>query len=163
VERVEPGRDAGELSTLNQFLDAQRASAAAKLAGLTDAQARTRSVPASALTPGGVVKHLIATERWWFSLDFAALDVPEPGGGNYTGDFETGPEDTVDALLDRYTAECAASRAAIDGAALDDVSRSSDVPAFTLRYALVHMIEETARHCGHLDLLRESIDGARGA
>lgn len=54
-----------------------------------------------------------------------------------------------------------AFRQAIADAALDDVARSPD-SAFTLRYALAHLIEETARHCGHLDLLRESLDGLTG-
>jgi Protein of unknown function (DUF664) len=61
-----------------------------------------------------------------------------------------------------YEAECERSRRAIAGQELDTVAKSEGME-FTLRYALAHMIEETARHCGHLDLLRESIDGVRGS
>jgi uncharacterized protein DUF664 len=64
-------------------------------------------------------------------------------------------------IVDAYLAECDRSRRMIADAALDDLARGPDM-AFTLRYALAHMIEETARHCGHLDLLRERIDGSTG-
>lgn len=63
-------------------------------------------------------------------------------------------------MLRRET-ECERSRKVIDSADLDDVAQVEGM-AFKLRYAMVHMIEETARHCGHLDLLRESIDGVTG-
>jgi Protein of unknown function (DUF664) len=161
MDRTEPPRQAGELRTLTAFLDFHRATALRKVAGLTGEQARSRPVPASALTPLGVVKHLAATERWWFSIDFAGLDVPPPGPEG-DGNFDLTPADTVAAVCARYAEECAASRAAIEGAGLDDVSKGTGVPPFSLRYALVHMVEETARHCGHLDLLREAVDGVRG-
>ena len=70
-------------------------------------------------------------------------------------------EDSLTELIDAYAAECERSRAVVTGATLDDRARA-DGNAFTLRYALAHMIQETARHCGHLDLLRESIDGQTG-
>ena len=63
--------------------------------------------------------------------------------------------------MEEYERECERSRGAIAGASLDDMAKGADME-FNLRYALVHMIEETARHCGHLDLLREVTDGATG-
>jgi hypothetical protein len=109
-----------------------------------------------------VVKHLSGVERFWFSIDFAGLDVeyPWPEDDRH-GAFALAPGDTVAGLVSEYESECERSRRAIEGAALDDVARGKDM-TFVLRYALTHMIEETARHCGHLDLLRESIDGQRG-
>ncbi|MEU4382471.1 DUF664 domain-containing protein [Micromonospora echinofusca] len=71
------------------------------------------------------------------------------------------PEDSLAEILEAYQAECARSSAVVAGAALDDRARAADV-SFTLRDALAHTIQETARHCGHLDLLRESIDGQAG-
>lgn len=162
VERRQPDEAVGEFETLTQRLDFLRASAVRKAAGLTDEQAFARPVPASDLTVGGVTKHLTCTERWWFSIDFAALDVPWPWPDDDPhGCFPIRDDDTIDGIIDEYVAECERSRSAIAGASLDAMAKGDDMH-FNLRYALTHMIEETARHCGHLDLLRESIDGATG-
>ncbi|GIF19286.1 putative damage-inducible protein DinB [Actinoplanes tereljensis] len=159
--RVRPAQDAGERKTLTTLLDFLRGTVVAKVAGLTDEQAFGRSVPASTLTPAGLVKHLTGVERFWFSIDFADHDLPEPWTDEEPGAFAIAPGDTLADLVDAYRAECARSAAVIADAALDDRARA-DGQSFTLRYALAHMIEETARHCGHLDLLRESIDGEVG-
>lgn len=162
TERRRPTETGTEHETLTEMLDFLRATVVHKVTGLTDEQAARRSVPASALTPAGVVKHLTAVERFWFSIDFADLDVPHPWPeDNRHGAFALDPTDTVTGLVAEYEAECERSRQAIAGASPDEVARASDM-SFVLRYALTHMIEETARHCGHLDLLRESIDGKRG-
>jgi hypothetical protein len=115
-------------------------------------------VPPSTLTPAGIIKHMIIVERWWFSIDFADNGAPEPEPG---GQFELEPGDTLDGLVAEYQAECERARKAVEGESLDELSRGKDVH-FTLRYAYLHMIEEYARHCGHLDLLREVIDGETG-
>jgi len=162
VARTRPPEDGAERETLTGLLDFLRATVVNKVAGLTDEQAFGRPVTASALTPAGLVKHLTGVERFWFSIDFADHDLPwpwseqEPHGG-----FRLDPDDTLAELVEAYQAECARSSAAIADAALDDRARAEG-NSFTLRYALAHMIEETARHCGHLDLLRESIDGQTG-
>lgn len=162
AQRVRPTESGTERQTLDQMLDFLRATVVAKAAGLTDEQAVVRSVPASELSVASLVKHLTGTERFWLSIDFAGLDVPWPWtDDDMHGNFPIAPSDTVASLVSDYETECGRSNAAIAGAVLDDVARSDGMD-FTLRYALVHMIEETARHCGHLDLLRESIDGARG-
>jgi hypothetical protein len=156
--RTRPATDTGEVTMLAEMMDFLRATVVHKVSGLSDADAFTATVPPSTLTPAGVVKHLTIVERWWFSIDFANADVPEPEPG---GQFDIEPGDTLAALVDAYVAECERSRQAIAGESLDELARGKDV-YFNLRYALVHMIEETARHCGHLDLLRECIDGETG-
>ncbi len=162
VERRQPDQAADERATLEQRLDFLRASAVRKAIGLTDDEAFSRPVPASDLTIAGVIKHLACTERWWFTIDFAGVDVPWPWPEDDPhGCFPLAPDDTIDAIIDDYVAECERSRSSIDGAPLDAMAVGDDMH-FSLRFALTHMIEETARHCGHLDLLRESIDGATG-
>jgi len=162
VERHNPIKDGSELETLTGVLDYLRATAVNKVAGLSDEQAFSRPVESSELTPAGVVKHLAAVERWWFSIDFAGLDVTWPWTHDDPhGGFPLAPTDTLAQIVNDYLAECERSRQAITGAGLDDRARG-DGMTFKLRYALTHMIEETARHCGHLDILREKIDGARG-
>ncbi len=162
VARQQPDEAVDERATLIQRLDFLRASAVRKAVGLNDVQAFSNPVPASDLTIAGVVKHLACTERWWFTIDFAGLDVPWPWPDHDPhGCFPIRPGDTIDAIIDDYVAECERSRASVDSASLDAMASGDDMH-FNLRYALTHMIEETARHCGHLDLLRESIDGTAG-
>jgi hypothetical protein len=153
----------GEQEMLPGMLDFLRATVVHKVTGLTDEQARRAPCVPSTMTPLGLVKHLTATERWWFSIDFADLDVPPPWPESEArmDGFELADEDTVDSVLAGYQAECAASREVVAAAEFDDPATGA-VRGFNLRFALVHMIEETGRHCGHLDLLREALDGARG-
>lgn len=154
--------DGSEWDTLTSVLDFLRGTVVRKVSGLTDDQAASHPVPASALTPAGVVKHLTGVERFWFSIDFAGHDLPHPWPEDDPhGAFPLEPDDTVAGLLAAYEAECERSRRAIAGADLGARARGEGME-FVLRYALTHLIEETARHCGHLDLLRESIDGSRG-
>jgi hypothetical protein len=144
------------------MLDFYRATVVNKVAGLTDAQAFTASVSPSTLTPATVVKHLAGTERFWFSIDFANLDVTWPWPeDDLHGNFRIEPGDTLAAVVADYVEECESSRRAIVDADLEDSARGDGMD-FTLRFAILHMIEETARHCGHLDLLREAADGAVG-
>jgi len=162
VDRVRPLDAADERATLSSLLDFLRDTVVNKVAGLTDEQAFSRSVPASALTPAGLVKHLTGTERFWFAIDFAAQDIEWPWpDDNPHGGFALSSDDTLPALVAAYQAECARARTVVAAAALDDLARGEGM-TFNLRFALTHMIEETARHLGHLDLLRESIDGSTG-
>ena len=162
IARIRPAEDTDERGTLTGLLDFLRATVERKLAGLTDEQASARPVHPSALTPGGIVKHLTAVERFWFAIDFASLDVEWPWTEEDPhGCFPLDPGDTVDHLLASYRTECARSREITAASSLDERAHS-DGMSFTLRYALAHLIEETARHLGHLDLLRESTDGVVG-
>jgi len=147
---------------LESMLDFYRATVVNKVAGLTDAQAATATVSPSTLTATTVVKHLAGTERFWFSIDFAGLDVPWPWtDDDLHSNFRTEPGDTLAAVVADYVEECARSRRSVADAELDDRAHGEGME-FTLRYAMIHMIQETARHCGHLDLLREATDGAVG-
>ncbi|BCJ73394.1 hypothetical protein CS0771_29380 [Catellatospora sp. IY07-71] len=163
VVRTRPPEDGTERQTLTGMLDFLRATVLLKVAGLTDEQAFSRPVPASALTPAGLVKHLTGVERFWFGIDFAGLDLPWPWSAEQPhGGFPLAPDDTLADIVAAYETECARSRTVAEGAADLDERAHGEGNSFTLRYALTHMIEETARHCGHLDLMRESIDGQAG-
>ena len=162
VARTRPPEQGTERETLTGLLDFLRATVVNKVAGLTDEQAFGTPVPPSTLTPAGLVKHLAGVERFWFSIDFAGNDLPWPWTEeNPHGNFPLAPDDTLRHIVTGYIDECERSRQVITAAGLDDLARGAEM-TFTLRYALAHMIEETARHCGHLDLLRERIDGLTG-
>jgi Protein of unknown function (DUF664) len=162
VPRTRPPESGNERDTLIGLLDFLRSTVVNKVAGLTDEQAFGAAVPPSVLCAAGVVKHLTGVERFWFSIDFAGADLPWPWPEDDPhGNFPILAGDTLAAIVDAYVGECGQSRQAIRDAHLDDMARGQDMN-FNLRYALAHMIEETARHCGHLDLLRERIDGSTG-
>jgi uncharacterized protein DUF664 len=96
-----------------------------------------------------VVKHLTGTERFWFSIDFANLDVTWPWtDDDLHGNFRIEPGDTLATIVADYVKECGRSRRAVADTRLDDAARGEGMD-FTLRYAMIHMIQETARHCGH--------------
>jgi hypothetical protein len=162
LPRSRPIERGSERAMLESMLDFYRATVVNKVAGLSDAQSFTAAVPPSSLTPATVVKHLTGTERFWFSIDFADLDVAWPWtDDDLHGNFRIEPGDTLAALVADYVEECARSRLAILDADLEDAARGEGMD-FTLRFAMIHLIEETARHCGHLDLLREATDGVVG-
>ncbi|MBA2528451.1 MAG: DinB family protein [Euzebyales bacterium] len=162
VPRVRPPEDGSERETLTGLLDFLRATIVNKVAGLSGEQASRSPLAPSTLTPAGLVKHLTGVERFWFSIDFAGADLPWPWTeSDPHGNFRLTPGETLTQVVSDYLEECERSRLAIDDADLDDRARGPEM-TFTLRYALAHMIEETARHCGHLDLLRETIDGQTG-
>jgi len=149
-----------ERTMLEGFLDWNRAVAAAKVAGLTREEA-TRAATPTGLTLLGVVAHLAWVEDLWFTHRFRGG--PEPAR-DHPGSFVLDGTDTVESVAGAYAAACARSRAVVAGAGLDDVG-VSDHPIYgrvTLRWILVHLIEETARHAGHLDILREQTDGRTG-
>ncbi|MEV0118287.1 DinB family protein [Streptomyces sp. NPDC050844] len=153
---------------LADWLDFHRATLAMKCVGLEDAQTRIASVPSSSLTLLGLVRHLAEVERNWFQRVPAGQDVPpvyeDPAGG-----FTLDPEQTFAEALAVWRRETALSRELCEGRALDDIGRLSAREAavassdgVSLRWILVHLVEEYARHNGHADLLREGIDGVTG-
>ncbi|MGE0307818.1 MAG: DUF664 domain-containing protein, partial [Acidimicrobiia bacterium] len=110
--------------------------------------------------------HLALVEDSWFHQRFAGNDIGEPWSGvdwdaTPNWEFENAHLLTVDELREGYEAACERSRQAVGDRSLDEMSASTD-GVFTLRWALVHMLEETARHLGHLDILREITDGVTG-
>jgi uncharacterized damage-inducible protein DinB len=165
--RVDPEPSANERITLTEFLDWYRQTMAVKLDGLTDEQARVRLV-GSDTNLLGLVRHLTEVERNWFRRRVRGEDAPPrySPDADPDGDFHDGPGDTIAAALAAYDEECAISRAiTADTASLDELSavpiKGYDAPV-SLRWILVHMIEETARHAGHADIIRELIDGETG-
>ncbi len=140
---------------LTAFLDRYRETIIWKLQGLSKEQASRHLVP-SATTLLGVVKHLAFVERGWFQEDFAG----QAAEGDPETDFVIEPTDTIESILQLYQDEIANSRAIVARSSLDDLAHKAG--PHSLRWILVHMIEETARHAGHADILRELTDGAIG-
>ncbi len=153
-------RNGTEREMLDVFLDAQRATVVVKAEGLSDSDAARRLVP-SATTVSGVIRHLADVERSWFVEVFAGLPYDRQFGGdeNPDGEFDVTDQDSLTDIVADYGAACVQSRAAIADADLDDVAQDGPM---NLRWILLHMIEETARHAGHLDILREQLDGTTG-
>ena len=164
--RVRPPVDGDERTQLVGWLDLQRALVPWKCAGLTEADAHRAVLPSSPrMSMAGVVSHLRWTEHCWFEVVFAGA----PTSGNVQFD-ESRPEADMqvdDVPLDRlvadYAAQCARSNEIVAGHALDAVCRNEEYTSGVhLRWVLTHMLEETARHVGHLDAMRELVDGQRG-
>jgi len=155
----------GERETLEGFLDWYRAVVERKLEGLAPDDAKRVMTP-TGMSPLGVLKHLGWVERGWFRETFAGEDVEAIDiDGDNSAEFATGRDDTVDSVIAFYRAEVEQSRRICSGApSLDDVSarETSYREQVSLRWILVHMLEETARHAGHLDLMREELDGQVG-
>ena len=150
-----------ERQVLETFLDLYRDILRRKLAGLSDQEIRQRHVP-SQTTLGGLVKHLSAVEREWFQVVLAGR--PEDGADASAPDdgWTLSSDDTATSLLARYDRACAASRRIASGFSLDDGVPHPRLGQVSLRWIYVHMIEESARHVGHADILREQTDGATG-
>ncbi|MGH6655324.1 MAG: DinB family protein, partial [Actinocrinis sp.] len=143
----------GEKATLVAFLDYLREAVAVKVEGVADDAARRPGVR-SGTSLLGLLKHLAGVERVWFQWAFEGRD-PSPDL-----DMDPADSDTVASLLVDYRAAARRSNEII--AACDDLGRVSVRTERSLRWILVHMIEETARHAGHADILRERIDGLTG-
>ncbi|MEP1122979.1 MAG: DinB family protein [Ilumatobacter sp.] len=169
MQRTDPELQVDELTSLNQFLDFHRATFLSRIEGLDHEQANRRLAP-SQLTLASLAKHLAFVEDSWFQEDFLGQALPEPWAG---APFDADPDwelhsavddDPAD-LAELYRAACDRSRAAVESAeSLDVLSVRTDShgEAFSLRWIVLHLIEETARHNGHADLIRESIDGLVG-
>lgn len=165
---VEPVRRGGEHDTLFTFLEYFRSVLIRKAVGLTAEQLAAAIAP-STLTVGGLVKHMAFVEDHWFQHVLLGNEYPEPWCSadwdtSPDWEFDTAPDDPPATLLAQFDASISRSRVATASVTdLDTVAvRPSHGQPTTLRWILVHMIEEYARHCGHADLIRESIDGAVG-
>ncbi|WP_285481930.1 DinB family protein [Amycolatopsis sp. NBRC 101858] len=148
-----PRTGPGEKEVLRAFLDQLRAAVAAKAEGVPEPQARTPGVP-SGTSLLGLVRHLTHVERFTFLGERTA---------DWPGTFRPRPEETAAALLAGYRAAVEEANAVIDACSdlTEPVARRTGTPP-SMRWALVHMIEETGRHAGHADILRELIDGSTG-
>ena len=168
----EPQQLTAELRTLNEFLDQYRTVLIAKATGITDEQARRHAVEPSNLSILGLLRHMAEVERHWFRRillnesdipDFFAADGVSIGTAD--GDFEFPADATVSEGIKVLQQSIDESRAAIVGLSPEDMSgaiRPKTGAPVSLRWIMIHMIEEYARHCGHADFLRERIDGRKG-
>jgi len=170
--RPEPPVAADEAATLLGFLDFQRATLAWKCAGL-DAEALNATTAASTMTLGGLLKHMALVEQGWFSRALWGREHSEPWiGVDWKSDpdweWRTSAEDTPEQLRTLWQAMVDEARGCVAEALADGgldrlaVREFSDGSHPSLRWILCHMIEEYARHNGHADLLRESVDGQTG-
>jgi uncharacterized damage-inducible protein DinB len=168
MEAIDPDQVGDELTLLTQFLDFHRAVLVRKADGLTQSQLATRLGP-SELTLAGLLKHMALVEDNWFNRVLLGRDQPEPWASapwddDADWDFHSAADDPPEELFRLYQVACERSRAAVKEVGdLDALAvRKTRHGPISLRWILLHMIEETARHNGHADLLRESIDGATG-
>jgi uncharacterized damage-inducible protein DinB len=166
TERPRTPTTADERETLTAFLDWYRTTLSRKCAGLTAEQLAQRNVEPSTLSLLGLVRHMGDVERGWFRAfngedahdRYTSKDDPDGDFDNAAAD-----EEQVRDALDYWCAEIEHAREVAAAHELTDTFRHprSGNP-ISLRWILVHMIEEYARHCGHADFLRERIDGETG-
>ncbi len=163
IERTEPPFILPEREMLEAWLEYHRATLLWKCEGLKPDELRQRSVPPSSMSLLGLVRHMSEVERAWFRRGLAGEDAPGIyfSDTNPDGDFDD--VDTADLESDFacFREECERARKIASSLALDDTGTKHGKPV-PLRWVYVHMIEEYARHNGHADLLRETIDGAVG-
>jgi uncharacterized damage-inducible protein DinB len=165
---------ADERSALREFLGFHQSAFFAVSYGLTDEQARSRP-SVSALSIGGLVKHATGVQRTWMARVAAAPDAPPKDtrpfdeiAKEFADQHVTGPDETLDGLLRAFETQNAKSLQLVDTADLDAVVPvPKDIPwfprdleAWSVRWVILHVINELARHSGHADIVRESIDGA---
>jgi hypothetical protein len=163
--RPDPPMIADERTMLTVWLDYQRATLLWKCEGLDGVALARRGVPPSALSLLGLLRHMALVEWWWFDHIFTGSDTPEPISTveDHDADFNDLDASRSDADMTLFLEQCDLSRSIVAATeSLDTVSILIEKPPVSLRWIMVHMIEEYARHNGHADLLREQIDGAVG-
>ena len=153
-----------ERQALCGFLDQQRDALIRKIEGLSDEDAR-RAATVSSMSMLSLLKHAATWERRWFQVIAAGRVLP----GEWPGEdeerdstFDVADEDTVASVVAHYREQIAISRELVAGSDLGARVARTDLIDQNLRYVVIHMIEETARHAGHADIIRETIDGRRG-
>ncbi|WP_280297803.1 DinB family protein [Nocardia neocaledoniensis] len=151
--------DGGERALLENTLDRNREALVATLRGLSEQEARRRLV-ASLTTPISLVKHAAAAERIWFQRFWAGLDASECDGYSERdeGTFAVADDETVAEVIAEYERAGQRSREIAARFALDDTIDIPGEGTVSMRWTLLAMIEEFARHAGHGDILREQID-----
>jgi uncharacterized damage-inducible protein DinB len=150
------------------MLDYVRLTVHAKCVGLSDSDAGVAPLATSPLTSiSGLVSHLRWVEAHWVDVVFKGEEDRSPcTPEDPDREMRIGPERPIQELLDEYAAQCARNRELIMATDLDATSErpfQRDGKPMTLRWIVLHLIEETARHNGHIDLLREMADGVTGA
>jgi uncharacterized damage-inducible protein DinB len=151
-----------EKESLKVSLDRHRDAVLWKLEGLGDDDLRRPMVP-SGTSLLGLVKHLGSVEYGWFCETFGRDTEPLPFDENDPdSDMRARPDETTEDVLAFYGRARAAADRAIDELDVEDTGTAWFGETVTMRWVLIHMVEETARHAGHIDILRELIDGMAG-
>ena len=151
-----------EKESLRASLDRHRDVVLWKIEGLDD-EALRRPMTPSGTSLLGLVKHLGAVEYGWFCETFDRPTEPLPfDPDDPDADLRVRPDETTDEVVAFYRRARAAADAVIDELEVDDVGTAWFGETVSLRWVLIHMIEEVARHAGHLDILRELVDGGTG-
>jgi len=161
--------DADERIMLRQFLDFHRAVLERKASGLTTEQLLTPVLPSN-LTLGGLLMHMAGVEEGWFSEYLHDRPLGEPWIGidwEATPDWEleNAHRFSAEEMFGYFRAACERSRRIEAEAESLEILTAKELPnnrQWSLRWILVHMIEEYARHCGHADFIRQAIDGVVG-
>ena len=173
IERVDPPLVSDEATSLLAWLDFHRATLRRKAGGLAQEQL-ARTLPPSTLTLGGLVKHMALGESSWLSRVFLGRPMMAPFDtvdweADEDWDFHSAAQDTPEELAALHDASIAASdailREALAHGGLDSRSARPSRRTgehFDLRWIVTHLVEEYARHNGHADLIRESVDGETG-
>jgi uncharacterized damage-inducible protein DinB len=166
VKRTDPPGQADERTSLMAFLDFHRDTLMWKCEGLRDEQLRERPVPPSTMSLLGLVRHLTDVERGWFVRTFGGEPDAKPlyySDSDPDGDFDNTDTADVTEAFATWRSACEQSREIVKSApSLDDAVVTRRGETVSLRWIMLHMIEEYARHNGHADLFRERIDGATG-
>lgn len=154
-----------ERTILVQMLHYAQDTAVLKVSGLPEDLARTAPLPASPLmSPANILNHLRWVERSWLKHDlFGGEDDGPWSEEDPDAEFRQGSELPIEEVIELYEQEAARTRAVFAEIDLDTVRAGDRIrQPVTARWILLHLIEETARHNGHLDILRELADGAKG-
>ena len=164
VDRQSEPMTGDERAMLEGWLDWHRLTLLSKCAGLTADQLRKAAVEPSNLTLLGLVRHMAEVERSWFRTRAAGQDVGMLfcSETNPDGDFDDVEDSDAESDFATFRAEVDLARQAAAGLPLEHEFATSRVPAISLRWVYLHMIEEYARHNGHADFLRERLDGVTG-
>ncbi|MEU1086633.1 DinB family protein [Streptomyces sp. NPDC005892] len=166
-ELKRPPLQADERTALVGWLDLQRQILRWKCEGVSDEDARRPVVPTSpAMTMAGLVSHMRWTEHTWLEVAFLGGDKkanPAFDESREDADWVTEGRPLAE-LLAEYEAQCARSNEIVAAASLDDIGQHTGFHAggANLRWMLIHLIEETGRHAGHADIVRELLDGTKG-
>ncbi len=161
IERIKTPRSGSEKELLCAYLDYNRATLLHKISGLSEEDLR-RKVPPNGNSLLGLVKHVAYVERWWFQEVFSALTVAFPWTeADPDADFRVEENDTSADIIALFLSEVEKSRQITQELSLEDMSKRPDTN-FSLRWVMLHMLEEFARHNGQADIMRELIDGAVG-
>lgn len=161
--RPEPPYTGAELAQAEGFLDYLRATIVQKAQGLSEDDAHRAVLPSKLMTVAGLLSHLRWVEAYWFRTVLCG----EPDKAPYSkerpdGEFEDAAHLPTQQLIDEYEAECANSRAVTARTPLEDTRPFRNGSEINARWVVLHMIEETGRHAGHLDIIRELLDGVTG-